>query len=75
MRALILSKLHVSHLGIGKTKGRARMLFYWPNMNVEIENLITKCKVCEKFSYRNSEQPMILEEQPHLPFQKLDVIY
>jgi len=43
MRSIILSKLHDSHLGIVETKGRARMLFYWPNMNDEIENVIAKC--------------------------------
>lgn len=59
MRAIILSKLHESHLGIVKTKGRARMLFYWPNMNNDVENLIAKCRVREKFSYKNCKQPMI----------------
>lgn len=29
------------------------MLFYWPNINDEIENVIAKCKVCEKFSKKN----------------------
>jgi len=71
MEKLILSKLHDSHLGIVKTKSRAKMLFYWPNMNNEIEDLITKCKVCEKYSFRNCKQPMIIEEQPELPFQKI----
>jgi len=40
-------------------------------MNNEIKNVIAKCRVCEQFSYKNCKQPMIIEEQPELPFQKI----
>ena len=34
-----LSKLHIGHFGIVKTKKRARGCVYWPNMTKDIENL------------------------------------
>lgn len=71
MKAIILSKLHNSHLEMVKAKSRANFLFYWPNMDIEIEELITKCKVCEKYSFRNCKQQMKIEEHLKLTFQKI----
>uniref|UniRef100_A0A1Y1NHV7 RNA-directed DNA polymerase n=3 Tax=Photinus pyralis TaxID=7054 RepID=A0A1Y1NHV7_PHOPY len=65
----ILAKLHESHLGMTKTKGRAKNLFYWRNMNSDIEEYITNCKTCQKFSKNNVKEPMLLKSQPDLPFQ------
>lgn len=72
IRLIILSKLRDSNLGMVKTKSRATLLIYWPNMDIEIEELITKCKVCEKYSFRNCKKPMIKKkDQPYLPIQKI----
>ena len=38
LRKYIIHKLHETHLGITKTKARARKLFYFPGMNTQIEN-------------------------------------
>lgn len=32
LRAKVLKSLHVAHLGIDKTKARARQLVYWPGI-------------------------------------------
>lgn len=33
LRKYILTKLHETHMGISKTRTRARQLFYYPNIN------------------------------------------
>lgn len=71
LRKEILDQLHSSHLGIEKTKKRARNLIYWPNMDTDIENIILKCLVCQKNRCSNTKEPMISHEVPPLPFFKI----
>ena len=44
-----LKLLHSSHMGIVKTKDRARTSFFWPNMNQEIEAHLSECHPCATF--------------------------
>lgn len=71
-RKEILDQLHKAHLGIEKTKRRARQLFYWYGMNKNIENYILKCKICEKFSRNNPKEPLLNREKPTLPFEMVE---
>lgn len=67
----MLKLLHENHYGIIKTQQRARSILYWPNINQDISNYISKCSVCEKFRNKNIKEPLILREFPDLPFQKI----
>ncbi|XP_025421164.1 uncharacterized protein K02A2.6-like [Sipha flava] len=67
----ILFKLHEVHLGICKTKTRARSLFYWKGLDKDIEEYIGNCAVCNKFRSENTKDPMICQEDPNLPFEKV----
>ncbi|KAK2701314.1 uncharacterized protein LOC136043709 [Artemia franciscana] len=49
LRRDILQQLHVAHLGMEKSKQRARSSVYWPNMSSAIEDLIRNCEACGKF--------------------------
>lgn len=69
LHAKILGLLHESHMGITKTLARAKALFYWPNLNSEVERLVLKCRTCEKYRASNSKEPMIAHEVPDIPFQ------
>lgn len=44
----MLCKIHEGHLGMDKSKSRARQIFYWRNISKDIEHVIAKCSVCEK---------------------------
>lgn len=67
----ILKTLHESHLGITKTRARAREMFYWLNMNEDIEYQVKRCPVCQKFRKNNVKEPLTPHDIPQLPFQKL----
>lgn len=69
LQNLIISKLHECHFGMTKTKARAKVLFYWQNMYTDIDKFISGCKVCMKYSNNNTKEPMLVREQPALPFQ------
>ena len=40
-------KLHIGHLGIERTKSKARGTMYWPNINTDIENIVANCTECQ----------------------------
>lgn len=71
MRQEILAQLHTSHLGIEKTKSKARTLIFWPQMNQDIENLVIQCKICQRHRSSNVKEPMLPHTVLNLPYQKL----
>jgi hypothetical protein len=71
LRQHMLELLHEGHMGIEKTKARARQVLYWPNINGDIARYVKQCKVCEKFRPANIKEPMIGHEIPGLPFEKI----
>lgn len=50
LRQYIIKKLHDTHLGVVKTIEKAKTVFYWPGMSSYIQNYISACAVCLKFS-------------------------
>lgn len=77
MRNMILNKLHEPHFGITKTIQRARDSVYWPNINNDIENVVTRCKICQEHAPKNRKEPLIPHEIPNFPFEKVacDILY
>lgn len=71
MKTKILGQLHESHLGIVKTKKRAKELLYWPGMYDDIENIVSKCFTCQSNRGENQKEPLIAHEIPCRPFEKL----
>ena len=71
MRPEMLEKMHESHLGIENSRSRARDIMFWPKMSQDIENLISKCAVCQKSRNRNQKEPLHPHEVPTRPWSKL----
>lgn len=40
LRTDIINRLHYNHLGVEKTKGRAREIVFWPGLSKQIETLL-----------------------------------
>lgn len=60
--------LHEPHLGIEKTLARARRLYYWPGMNIQIKQLVLSCAICEMFKRNIQKEPLVQEDTPRYPF-------
>lgn len=73
MRPEMLSKIHESHLGIEKCKRRARDVLYWPGMNDQITQTVSKYEVCASFQRNNQKEPMIAHDIPDRPWQKVSM--
>ena len=46
MHKEIKQRIHQGHLGQEKCKARAHQVVYWPGINVEISDMISKCSIC-----------------------------
>lgn len=63
--------IHTGHFGMNKCIQRANTAIFWPNMNIEIENLVKNCYACQKYGSSNVKEPLILHEIEKLPWFKL----
>ncbi|KAE8748061.1 hypothetical protein FOCC_FOCC005256, partial [Frankliniella occidentalis] len=71
LRQRVLTKLHIPHLGIDKTKARARQVVYWPGITNDITQLITGCRICERYSNSNFKGPLLPHAIPERRYQKV----
>ncbi|XP_046592854.1 uncharacterized protein K02A2.6-like [Neodiprion lecontei] len=73
MRKEVLSKLHYNHMGIEKTKSRARDIVFWPGMNKQIQDTIMDCAVCQKFQKSHQNETLISSDVPSNVWEKIAV--
>uniref|UniRef100_A0A3Q2Z869 Gypsy retrotransposon integrase-like protein 1 n=2 Tax=Hippocampus comes TaxID=109280 RepID=A0A3Q2Z869_HIPCM len=67
----MLEKIHEGHLGIEKCKKRARQLMFWPRMNQDIANQVSRCAICLKYQANQPAEPLHPHQAPDRPFQKV----
>lgn len=72
-RIKIIQMLHESHFRIEKTLGRARPLFYWPDISLDIKAAVKNCHICEKYLRNNCGEPLNQESNPSFPWQKVSL--
>ena len=71
LRQKIREKLHSTHIGVQGCLRRARKLVYWPAMNSNITDYLSKCEVCNTFQPQQQKEPLISHEIPHRPWEKM----
>ena len=64
-------ELHVSHTGIQSCLRRAREAVYWPGMNKDLTDFISKCEICNTFQNNQAKEPFIPSEIQGRPWQIL----
>lgn len=71
LRPRIKAKLHESHIGVQGCLRRARETLYWPGMNAEVTNFIQKCDTCMAYRSNQPKEPLICNEVPYRPWEKI----
>lgn len=71
MRNEMLKRIHIGHLGLEKCKLRARETIFWPNINSQLEDYITKCGVCLSCKNENKKETMISHDIPNRAWSKI----
>jgi len=69
LRKNILAQIHEGHLGIERSKLRARDLVFWPGMSKQIEQMVNNCSTCQELRSSNPKEPMLPHEIPQYPWQ------
>ena len=67
LRTEMLEKIHAGHMGVEKSKRRARDILYWPGMNGQIEQMILKCSTCLEYRPVNQKEPLVSQTTPVMP--------
>ena len=65
----MLRQIHQGHLGIEKCRLRARQVLFWPNINRDIEKMVTACDACQRHRFSNTREPLMSHEIPDRPWQ------
>ena len=47
-RSQILNQLHEGHIGIGRMRSKAREIYWWPGIDRDIANFVSRCVLCRK---------------------------
>ena len=71
LRKEMLEKIHSSHLGMVKCKQRARDVLFWPQMGNDIEQVVSKCRICLKCQPSNQRESMISEKPATRPWESV----
>ena len=58
LRKEMLHQIHRSHIGIEGCLRRAREVIYWPRMNAEIKDFISKCSTCQTYQPEQCREPL-----------------
>lgn len=72
LRRQLLQRIHsTGHFGINRTSARIKSLLFWPNMDAEIFEVVSKCSTCEKYQHANKKEPMLPHDVPKTAFEKI----
>ena len=67
LRKEMLKQIHRSHIGIEGCLRRAREVLYWPLMNSEVKDFVSKCSICQSYKpdqCREELQPYPISSRP-----------
>ena len=71
LRSTMKDIIHHGHNGIERCKNRARQSIYWPGINREIEDLVSRCSLCSTHRNKQQKEPLIEHEIPDTPWTKV----
>ena len=74
-RKQLLQELHEGHPGIARMKSRARMFFWWPGMDKDIEARVKLCTDCQSIRPTPAPAPLHPWEWPSQPWSRIHVDY
>ena len=63
--------LHTGRLGIERTNVSARRTMYLPNINLDIENMVTNCAECQIYCNKLEKETLLQHTVPEKPWIKV----
>lgn len=69
----VLAELHQNHPGIVRMKSLARLYVWWPNLDIDIENIVRRCQACQVQQSRPTPAVGNPLKWPRKPWQRIHV--
>lgn len=73
LRGDMKQRIHLSHMGAESCLRRARECIFWPNMNVEIKEMIAACETCRKYEKSQPKETLMSVESLSRPWERIGV--
>ncbi|KAI2643843.1 Retrovirus-related Pol polyprotein from transposon 17.6 [Labeo rohita] len=75
LRSQLVNLAHETHQGIVQTKWRLRDLFWWPQMDAQVQSAVSSCLTCQMNdkSAKTAPAPLQPVSLPPDPWQKLGI--
>ena len=73
LRSFVLELIHSSHIGIESCLRRARECVYWPCMNSDVKQFVSKCEICNCFPVNQQKESLQSHELADRPWEKVGV--
>ena len=71
LRPTMKKIIHQGHNGIARCKSRARQSLYWPGMNSEIDDFVSRCPQCLTHRNQQQKETLIQHNVPEVPWTKV----
>lgn len=69
LRGGMIHHTHAGHMGVEKSKHRARDLLFWLGMGKQIEATVEQCSICQERRDANPKEPLQSHDIPERPWQ------
>jgi len=69
----VMSTIHSTHVGLEGCLRRARDNVYWPQMNAQLKDYISRCDICLAFRENPGKETLKQHEFPARPWSKVGV--
>jgi len=73
LRQDLIQVIHSSHQGSDACVRRARDVFFWPGLSMDVRSGISSCKICKRYAPDQQREPLLQDVTPERPWQKIAV--
>ena len=71
LRPETLKLIHEGHLGVQRCQSLAKDIVFWPNINNDIQNIVTDCETCMRYRSSQQKEPLQPHEIQPIPWYKV----
>ncbi|XP_015118224.1 uncharacterized protein K02A2.6-like [Diachasma alloeum] len=75
LRSMVLSELHVTHMGIVRMKAMARSFVWWPGIDSDIDKITKTCQLCLENASNPPRSELNVWKWPEGPNQRIHIDY
>ena len=68
LRSQYIEHLHKGHPSADRTKSRAKDTVFWPTINKDISDAISRCAPCNSNKSHQQKEPLLIHPIPELPW-------